>query len=274
MLIKTLAENTSLSKELGSEHGLSLYIEANHKKLLFDVGLGELFYQNAKKMGVDISQVDFLVISHGHSDHGGGITTFLEHNAKAKVFLHRDAFVGHYSLRRKGNPVDIGLLSELIHSERIVQVEEGFQISEEFLLFSDVETKYRTPSSNQFLFMEEAGKMKPDTFSHEQNLVIREGSKKVLITGCAHNGILNIIEAFHQRYGSMPDYVIGGFHLCNPATGEPESDEILEEVADYFIKSGAKFYTGHCTGLKSYEILKQRMGDRIEYLSGGSQFIL
>lgn len=274
MLIKTLAENTSVSKEFGSEHGLSLYIEANDKKLLFDVGLGELFYQNAKKMGVDISEVDLLIISHGHSDHGGGIATFLEHNKKAKVFLHRDAFIRHYSLRRKGDPVDIGLSPELIHSERIVQVEGELEVEGGYHLFSDVETKYRTPSSNRFLFMEEEGELKPDEFSHEQNLMIREGSKNVLITGCAHNGILNIIEAFYQRYGSIPDYVVGGFHLCNPATGEPESDEILEEVADYFMKSGAKFYTGHCTGLKSYEILKQRMGDKMEYLSVGSEFIL
>jgi mRNA degradation ribonuclease J1/J2 len=72
MIIKTLVENTALSKNFGSEHGLSLYIEANSHKILFDVGASELFLENAKKLNVDISEVDYLIISHGHYDHGGG----------------------------------------------------------------------------------------------------------------------------------------------------------------------------------------------------------
>jgi 7,8-dihydropterin-6-yl-methyl-4-(beta-D-ribofuranosyl)aminobenzene 5'-phosphate synthase len=71
MLIKTLVENTAISKDFGSEHGLSLYIETKKHKILFDVGASGLFLQNAKRLGVNIVDVDFLVISHGHCDHGG-----------------------------------------------------------------------------------------------------------------------------------------------------------------------------------------------------------
>ena len=92
MIIKTLVENTALSKNFGSEHGLSLYIEANSHKILFDVGASELFLENAKKLNVDISEVDYLIISHGHYDHGGGLRAFLRENTKAEVFLHRLAF--------------------------------------------------------------------------------------------------------------------------------------------------------------------------------------
>jgi len=80
MIIKTLVENTALSKNFGSEHGLSLYIEANSHKILFDVGASELFLENAKKLNVDISEVDYLIISHGHYDHGGGLRAFLREN--------------------------------------------------------------------------------------------------------------------------------------------------------------------------------------------------
>ena len=78
MIIKTLVENTSISKDFGNEHGLSLYIETNALKILFDVGASELFLKNAEKLGVNITDVDFLVISHGHYDHGGGLKTFFK----------------------------------------------------------------------------------------------------------------------------------------------------------------------------------------------------
>ncbi|AFV12532.1 metallo-beta-lactamase family protein [Thermacetogenium phaeum DSM 12270] len=84
MLIKTLVENTSISKDFGSEHGLSLYIETKKHKILFDVGASELFLQNAKKLNVNIADVDFLVISHGHYDHGGGAKNLFERKQKSR----------------------------------------------------------------------------------------------------------------------------------------------------------------------------------------------
>ncbi|MDD2234946.1 MAG: MBL fold metallo-hydrolase [Desulfitobacteriaceae bacterium] len=88
MLIKTLVENISISKDFGNEHGLSLYIETKKHKILFDVGASELFLQNAKKLDVNITDVDILVISHGHYDHGGGLKVFLQENSAATVYLH------------------------------------------------------------------------------------------------------------------------------------------------------------------------------------------
>ena len=93
MIIKTLVENTSLSKDFGSEHGLSLYIETKDSKILFDVGASELFLENAKKLNVDISNVDYLIISHGHYDHGGGLRGFLCKNTKLRYFF------AHWHLR-------------------------------------------------------------------------------------------------------------------------------------------------------------------------------
>ncbi len=78
MIIKTLVENTSMFKNFGSEHGLSLYIETKYHRILFDVGASELFLENSKRMDVNIADVDFLVISHGHYDHGGGLKAFLQ----------------------------------------------------------------------------------------------------------------------------------------------------------------------------------------------------
>lgn len=109
MIIKTLVENTSISEKLGGEHGLSLYIETKKHKLLFDTGASALFAENARKMKVDLSEVDLAVISHGHYDHGGGLKAFVNINSKAKIYLNQKSFEKYYSNRSNGEKVYIGL---------------------------------------------------------------------------------------------------------------------------------------------------------------------
>lgn len=273
MLIKTLVENTSLSEDFCSEHGLSLYIETSQYKILFDVGTSGLFLQNAEKLDVDIAEVDYLVISHGHYDHGGGLGLFLQENKKAKVYLQQKAFEKHYSLRSKGQPAMIGLDSNLKDNDRIVLTSGFYTIDKGISLFSNVKIKAPRPKSNQGLLTEEDGQMIEDDFAHEQNLVVEEAGKTLLVTGCAHNGIMNILEHFQSLYGRMPDDVIGGFHLSSRIYGN-EDPEIIDRLGTYLLSTKAKFYTCHCTGLESYEKLKGLMGETIDYLSVGSQITL
>jgi len=145
MIIKTLVENTALSKDFGSEHGLSLYIEANSRKILFDVGAGELFLENAKKLNVDISDVDYLIISHGHYDHGGGLKAFLRENTKAEVFLHRLAFEKYYAMRSNDELEYIGLDEELKQNRRIVLTSDRFFIYRGIQVFSNITQKEPLP---------------------------------------------------------------------------------------------------------------------------------
>lgn len=270
MIIKALVENTSLSKELGSEHGLSLYIETNSRKILFDVGASNLFLENARKLNVDISDVDYLIISHGHYDHGGGLKTFLLENKKAEIYLHRLAFEKYYALRSDNELEYIGLDEELKQSSRIVFTSDHFFISGQIQVFSNVTRKESLPKSNNNLFMEHDGKIVQDTFAHEQNLIIEEAEKTLLVTGCAHNGIINILEHFKDLKGRMPDYVVGGFHLSSRSSGN-EAHEMIDRIGKYLVDTKAKFYTCHCTGLKPYKRLKVIMGDSIDYLSAGSE---
>ena len=113
-----------------------------------------------------------------------------------------------------------------------------------------------------------------DDFAHEQNLLIREKGKILLVAGCAHNGIVSIIDHIKLNGLPMPTHVIGGFHLYNKAANQFESPEIVQQIGEYLNESGAKFYTCHCTGIKPYEQLKAIMGDSISYLSTGDQLTI
>ena len=121
--------------------------------------------------------------------------------------------------------------------------------------------------------MEQNGQIVKDTFIHEQNLIVEEDAKTLLIVGCAHNGIINILEHFRSLKGRMPDYVIGGFHLSSPSGGMEDFD-IIEKIGKYLIGTRAKYYTCHCTGIEPYNRLKEIMGDSIDYLPAGSEMTI
>lgn len=268
MLIKTLAENISNIEDLGSEHGLSIFIETKHHKLLFDTGAGALFSENAAKMKVNLAEVELAVISHGHYDHGGGLKTFLNINNKAKVYLQQKAFEKHYLNIAAGEKKDIGLDETLLTHERLVFMQDRMYIDEELELFSNVLGERLRPSGNRYLLSKAGESFMLDDFAHEQNLILNEDGKNVLVTGCAHNGIVNIIEHFRKEKNSTPDYIIGGFHL------QDEQPDVVGEIGKYLMETKAKCYTCHCTGIESYKLLKAMLGENIEYLSTGSQLIL
>ncbi len=268
MRIKVLVENTSESPSLKGEHGFSIYIETLGKKLLFDMGASSLFLDNAMEMGVSISEVDLAVVSHGHYDHGGGLSRFLEENQKARVYIHRQAFEGHFAKRPEGTS-DIGIDKGLKKHERIILTEGVFPIDENLTLFSGVMGNEFFSSCNGYLYAGNPDRMVQDDFGHEQNLILTEGGKSVLIAGCAHRGIVNIYNSVLTLFRKEPDFVIGGFHLYNHGGCKSEDPDLVREIGEFLKNTGSKYYTGHCTGAEAYHRLKTVMGDQIQYLSTG-----
>lgn len=266
--ITTLVENTSRDDSLEKEHGLSLYIETSCHKLLFDVGASDRFLRNAKRLGIDISQADTLVISHGHYDHGGGLEAFLDVNKQARIYIHREAFLPHYSQKEEGWE-DISLPPSLKDSPRITFVEEDQKLDGELALFTNVRGRILWPASNGNLKVKTGEGYAQDEFGHEQNLVITDGTKKILIAGCAHNGIINILEQYKSINGSLPDLVVGGLHLMNPRTGTVINSRILEEIGERLYAYPCRYAVCHCTGEAAYEVLREKLGDRIRYIRTG-----
>lgn len=274
MVIKTLVENNTLSEEYSCEHGLSLYIEVQGYKILFDVGATGLFLENAKKLGISIEEIDLLVISHGHYDHGGGLKKFLEVNKKAKIYLHPLAFEKHYSLRSNNKMEFIGIDQEIKDNNQIVFTSQEFIINERFQIFSKIDKKEGGQALNNSLYMDVNGEKVKDSFEHEQNLIIEEEGKSILLTGCAHNGIINIVEHFYKLKGYMPDYIIGGFHLSSRSAKSTVDNNKIEDIAKYLLNTKAKCYTCHCTGIEAYEKLKDIMKDSIDYIKTSSEIII
>ena len=258
MRITCLAENTSNNNELLCEHGLSLYIETKKHKILFDMGQSGLFADNAKKMNIDLQNVDIAILSHGHYDHGGGLPYFFEQNKKVPVYISRYAFENHYNAVGKY----IGLDQKLSLNSRYVFTDDICKLDEGLTLYScngydrkfDVGTFGMTYSTD--------GKILPEDFRHEQYLLIEEDGKKVLVSGCSHKGIIDITNWF------KPDVLVGGFHFSKFPL-----DKNLQGYANLMSGFNTVYYTCHCTGVEQYEFMKKSI-KRLNYLSTGDSIQL
>ena len=258
MKIWTLMENTTCDAALACEHGLSLYIEADGQRILFDAGQSGAFADNAEKMGIDLSQVDVCILSHGHYDHGGGIKRFLEVNDHAKVYVSRHAFGDYYN----GEEKYIGLDWELLSEERIVFVGDQATLGEGLSLHAcgNFPQPYFTDAYG--MQVKRKNQLEVDDFRHELYLLVREGERRIIVSGCSHRGVMNIKTWF------APDVFIGGFHLMKL---DPEKEATrLKFTAMELLKKETVYYTGHCTGEAQYDVLKAHMGDRLYRLSAGA----
>lgn len=269
MKIVTLMEDTACAPGFACEHGLSFYIETNGRKLLFDMGQTDLFLKNAAACGVELSEVDAAFVSHGHYDHGGGLAAFLKVNDHAPVYVHTQAFEPHFSHKPEGIR-NIGLDAALAGNPRLRRVSGVTQVGDTLTLFSDITGADCVPTGNRTLYEREGEGYVPDRFTHEQSLIVREGDKAVLFTGCAHRGVVNICARARELLGRDPDVVVGGMHLFSPSTGKSEPDENIRAVADRLAATQSRYYTCHCTGQHAFDVLHETLGERIAFLAAGS----
>lgn len=211
--------------------------------------------------------MDIAVISHGHYDHTGGLLGFFEKNPAADIYIQSSAFGEFYHGERY-----IGIDKRVESMPSVKKIDGDYRIDDELFIFSNITGRRAWPESNRVLSEIKNGQSVQDSFVHEQCLVINENNKEILVSGCAHNGILNIIDRFVAIYGSYPYAVLSGFHMMKKDEYTDYELGIIRETAEELKGMPILFYTGHCTGEPAFELMKKIMGDSLIKLHSGDSF--
>ena len=240
MKITCLVNNFSKNKDLIDEHGLSFFIEKDSINILFDTGLGKALFNNAKTLNIDLKNIDYVVLSHGHNDHVGALREFLEINTKARVIAHKEIFIKKYS-KRTGEMKFIGLSKENLDLGRFEFIEDNYRVNDDISLYGNLGDYEEEREENHFVEVKE--KYLPDMSKDEIYLVIKEKKYDVLISGCSHRGIINIIKEL--KYKNLlweRFFLFGGLHFRSKSY-----DELLklnEQLENFGIR---RAFVNHCT---------------------------
>ena len=257
MQIITLIENLVYQQGLIAEHGLSFYIETGSRKILFDTGQSGNFMLNAKVLGIDISQIDTVVISHGHYDHMGGLYPFLQENKKAKVYVKKEAFFKkfHGTERFIGMPYDPLLLDGRIeYVTGMVEIDKAIYIMPEIPINNPLDNNF-----NRF-WINRAEGFYHDEFNDELYLAVTVNNELSIISSCSHRGITNIIEAAFNHFNLPINRILGGFHIRNCGAGQLETLKLYLER--FSVKS---IGICHCTGVEQYAELFCHFSTKVFY---------
>ncbi len=290
-----LSDNRSNDSRLFTEHGLSIILQTEKHKILLDTGASDVFFRNAEQLGIltpkgmsvarnDLSDVDYVFISHGHSDHAGGLRYFLEHNQKAKVIVSPNAMSGRFFSKR-GNLHSITTEWPEIGDDRLILVKQTCEIDNGIHVIAHIPQNHPMPKGNQNLYVQDAdGNYIHDDFRHELALYV-DG---LLFTGCAHSGLENILSACPWPVNT----VVGGFHLLDGQETDDEikalaqrlkrrtsesnvmlastlpSEEEFDEVKTKYPET--QFYTSHCTGDHVFEVMKDVMAEQLHLFYCGT----
>lgn len=267
--VTVLVDNTD-GDNIKGEWGLSFFIEFGDKKILLDAGLSGLFAENAVKLGLDLSKIDYAVLSHAHDDHANGLDTFFAHNEHAPLYVAKDCAENCYDrhgIRYKYAGILRGILKR--HEDRIIYADTDMYIADGIRLLG-----HTTPGLEKLGRMEKMylrqGLLRfiPDDFRHEQSLIFELDDGIAVFNSCSHAGADNIIKEAMRAYpGRKILAMIGGFHLFN------KTDDYVKAFARRVEETGvSSVYTGHCTGPKAMQILHEELGDKVRDLKTGLVF--
>jgi 7,8-dihydropterin-6-yl-methyl-4-(beta-D-ribofuranosyl)aminobenzene 5'-phosphate synthase len=246
--ITVLIDDKTSRADLDAEHGLSLWIEYGEKRILFDTGQSGNLIGNAEKLGIDLAQADAIVISHGHYDHIGGLESVLNFAHNAEIYLHPSAIETKFS-QKTTLAKSIGMSTS---SKKALRGRNIIWTAAPAWLFSGVAVTGQVPRINDFedvggsFFLDETRK-KADAMLDDQSLFVESAKGLIVVLGCAHAGVVNILDYVAKLTGQNHIYaIIGGMHLLNASAERIE--RTIKEIEKY---KAQQILPAHCTGAKA-----------------------
>ena len=271
--VTTLSENTASFGFL-AEWGLSILVEVDGAKILFDTGLSFSAAHNAQLLGVDLATVDKIVLSHGHADHAGGLHEILRRTGEVEVIAHPDIWASKYAERRGGRYQFVGIPFSREDLEgygaTFNLAKEPVHIAERVMTTGEVPmtTSYEEIDPN--LFVKEDGRLLPDGMADDLSLIIDTDFGLVVILGCAHRGVINILHHARNLTGKGLIYaVIGGAHLLRAS--EERAEQTIAALREMGVQ---RLGVSHCTGFHASARLAQAFGDAFFLNNAGTSFSL
>lgn len=264
MRIITLCENRVLSGKLKAMHGLSLYIEIRNHKYIYDVGQEDIFLSNAEKLNIDLKKCEKIIISHGHYDHGLGLVNLKNIINKDNFIINKKAFSNKVRLKSDKSVKDIGIVKEVKDLEVFGRdINESFEIDKGIWCICNVQIPEEETRADSGLYVEnEKGFYELDKFEDEINLAFVTRKGLVVVSGCSHCGVINILEEAMRVTGVKQIHTfIGGTHLIKAS--KEEILKVGKKLLDLEVK---RLIIGHCTGVDTIELLKEQCGDKIEII--------
>ncbi|NLY81898.1 MAG: MBL fold metallo-hydrolase [Clostridiales bacterium] len=274
MKLKVLLDNKTETVDVNAEWGLSVLIEADGLKIVYDLGTTDMVMDNAKVMNVNMEDVDAVAISHGHFDHTGGIPAFCKVNKKAKIYIHKNAFSVFHG--KENGIIDDYNCGVIIPKQELERLEDRFvltdgvtRLSDNILISGTIPDVPGIVPTETFYLEKDDGTIIEDDLRHEQFMVIRNGDKGLfIIDGCSHKGILPAIKYAQELFpGEKIQGILAGLHMY-PA-GAKEINSAIKNIEEY---SPDVIMPLHCTGMKAICMFKQHFGDRCIIASGGDEY--
>ena len=267
-----LVENKTDNPGIMAEHGLSIYIKTDEKKILFDAGASDLIIKNANKMNTDLSTIDFAIISHGHYDHTGGFPSFHNVNNKAPIYIHENAIKKYHGKHNgKIEKAMCGIRwtadEKALLDQSLFFTKRPLWINENIVISGTIPNVDGIVPTEQFYY-EENGEMIPDDMSHEQFLAINNENGIILFSGCSHKGVIPAVKYCKELFpGEKIILLVAGMHLysADKATRERVINQVIEEDIE-------KVMPLHCTGINAICDLKSQMGERCIVATAGDVY--